>query len=266
MFVDLFEMPRTARAVAKRQERRRSRVRFPPVSIITKDEEDLGQTMKIRKIEPISLLDYPDEIASVIFVEGCNLHCPYCFNWRLLEPDTDYIGQSNLIESLEKHQLFIDAAVITGGEPTLQSDLSDALTQIKGLGLLTKVDTNGTNPDMIVRILSVVDYIAMDVKSDFSGYSICGADDEMFKDIQKSIKSIMESGKDYEFRCTAVYPFLNEKNIYNIGKMVEGAKLFIFQKARLENVLNPQFPMKAIENLKFYQDILSSYVQEVRIR
>ncbi len=222
--------------------------------------------MNIRKIEPITLLDYPDKIASIVFVEGCNLHCPYCYNWKLLTPDTDCIEQLELVETLKKHKLFIDAVVITGGEPTLQPDLTDALTQIKGLDLLTKVDTNGTNPNMIAQILPVVDYIAMDVKSDFSGYSICGADDEMFKDIQKSIKIIMESGKDYEFRCTAVYPFLNDYNVYNIGKMVEGAKLFIFQKARLENVLNPQFPMKAIENLKFYEDILNSYVQEVRIR
>jgi len=226
----------------------------------------LRQTMKIRKIEPITLLDYPDKVASVVFVEGCNLRCPYCFNWRLLEPGTDYIEQSDLFESLEKYKPFIDAVVITGGEPTLQPDLPQFLTRVKEMDLLAKTDTNGTNPDMITRILPVIDYIAMDVKSDSAGYSICGADYDMFKNIQKSIKIIMESGKDYEFRCTAIYPFLNDHNVYNIGRMVEGAKLFILQKARLESVLNPQFPMRAIENLKFYEDILNSYVQEVRIR
>jgi len=222
--------------------------------------------MKIRKIEPITLLDYPDKIASVIFVEGCNLHCPYCYNWTLLESSADCVKQSDIFESLDEYKLFIDAVAVTGGEPTLQPDLSQFFAKVKEMGLLAKTDTNGTNPDMITRILPVIDYIAMDVKSNFSGYSICGADYEMFKKIQKSIKIIMESGKDYEFRCTAVYPFLNDYNVYDIGRMVDGAKLFIFQKAILKDVLNPQFPMKAIESFKLYEDVLNSYVQEVRIR
>ena len=170
------------------------------------------------------------------------------------------------LEMLEQKKQFYGAVGFTGGEPTLDPDLPMMLHCIKRVdtSIKTKIDTNGTNPDIIGDIMWDIDYIAMDVKSDREGYKLLG--NPNFDNILRFIELLLMDEIDYEFRITAVYPFVNEINIVNIGSMIEGAKMVYIQKPRLDDVLDPMFPMSQTENLKYLADVLFSYVKEVFIR
>jgi pyruvate formate lyase activating enzyme len=163
---------------------------------------------------------------------------------------------------------FIDGVVITGGEPTIYPDLPILVDAIKKEGLKVKLDTNGTNPDMIKELLPKLDYIAMDVKSDPSGYVKLGFPIDNIGEIMKSILIIMSkySNVPYEFRITAVDPFLTKENYSTIGVMIMGAKKFFIQRARMANVLDPNFKQSAIEDLEWYRERFKCYADEVVIR
>jgi len=218
----------------------------------------------IRHIEDVSLVDYPEHVASVLFYENCNLRCPYCHNPELLSPGNGLYFM-DVLKKLKENRL-IDGVVFTGGEPLLTNGLAYDLAQIDALGLDIKLDTNGLLTSKLKNVFILLDYIAMDIKSDKWGYKHLGATDLDFTMVQASIKAIMDSGIDYEFRCTAVDPFLTERSTDSIGKLVEGAKLFYIQQPNLVHVLNPAFSMRPTENLIKIKDILSSYVNEVIIR
>ena len=225
--------------------------------------------MNIHHIEDVSLINYPDHVASVIYTKGCSLECPYCYNPNLVSTSNILsltIPHFVVMKRLAKNKTLINGVVITGGEPTIHPGLPYLLAEIDTMELDIKLDTNGTRPELLKKVMLLVDYVAMDVKSDERGYKWLGLEETHFTNILDSIKIIMESGKDYEFRCTAVEPFLTEETAWRIGEMVEGAKRFYIQKPRLESILDPTFPMCPTENLKSIEDVLLSYVAEVFIR
>jgi pyruvate formate lyase activating enzyme len=162
-----------------------------------------------------------------------------------------------------KENDLIDGVVVTGGEPLLHGGLPFDLAAIDNIGLDIKLDTNGTLPQELKNTLPLLDYIAMDVKSDKHGYKLLGGD---YDAVAESVKIVMDSGIDYEFRCTAVEPFLSEQTAWEIGEMVSGAKRFYIQKPRLEKVLYPLYPMEPTEDLDEIASVLESYVAEVFIR
>ena len=226
--------------------------------------------MKIVNITPISLIDFPGKIASVIFLEGCSLRCPYCFNYSILMPEKDriYITESEMFYELDENSRFIDGVVFTGGEPTINEDLPEILRELYADGYIIKLDTNGTRPDMTDRCFPYVDYIAMDVKSDKKGYLKLGASNLDVQNIVRSIKNLINGKRDYEFRITAIYPFVNDDNIDNIGKLITGAKKTFLQRGRLESVLDPSVEMRVHNDAKLeeYATILRKYVSNVEIR
>jgi len=226
--------------------------------------------MKIVNINPISLIDFPGKIASVIFLEGCSLRCPYCFNYSLLMPEENriYITEDEMFEALDENSRMIDGVVFTGGEPTINEDLPEILKELYGDGYIIKLDTNGTRPNMIDRCLPYVDYIAMDVKTDKNGYAAMGASNLDIQNIKKSIKKLIKGRCDYEFRITAIHPFINDDNVNNIGRMIMGAKKVFLQHGRLESVLDPSVEMSAYndDKLEEYARVLRKYVNSVEIR
>ena len=193
-----------------------------------------------------SLVDYPGKLSSVIFFSGCNFDCPYCHNPELARGRATCPGDlttENICGFLKQRQGFLDGVVVSGGEPTLQNDLADFCKKIKGFGFPVKLDTNGSRPKVLERLIDekLVDYIAMDLKTDpvlYKSYikSDCGPDP-----ILASIRILMASGIDYEFRTTCVKPIVTLEAIENISHLIQGARLYALQRFRNNDVLHPDF-------------------------
>jgi pyruvate formate lyase activating enzyme len=191
--------------------------------------------VKLRGFIETSFLDWDGKVSCVVFVPNCNYACPFCSNWLLVH-DPESLPEVNLkkIEAfIRERRDFLDGVVVTGGEPTIHPDLPDLLRRFKALGMLVKLDTNGTNPEMLSSLLSnhLVDYIAMDIKAPLNGRydEVCGVKVDLDK-IRESIKLIMTSGVDYEFRTTVTPNILNKPEIEEIAKTIAGAKKYALQQ------------------------------------
>ena len=197
-------------------------------------------------LQKSSLIDYPGKLSAVIFFSGCNFDCPYCHNPELARGCATCPGDlttANICGFLKQRQGFLDGVVFSGGEPTLQNDLADFCKRIKGFGFPVKLDTNGSRPKVLERLIDeqLVDYIAMDLKTDpvlYKSYikSDCGPDP-----ILASIRILMASGIDYEFRTTCVKPIVTLETIENMSHLIQGAKLYALQRFRNHDVLHPEF-------------------------
>ncbi len=192
--------------------------------------------MLIGGLEKLTLIDYPNELAAIIFTVGCNFKCPFCHNPELVNVENNqkghmYISESDLFDFLKKRLGKLDAVVITGGEPTVHNDLPRLIKKIKKMGYLVKLDTNGTNPDMLKAMIKdkLIDYIAMDLKSDFNHYTQTVATIVDLEKIKKSINIIMNSGVQYEFRTTIMPFFINEEILRNMGAIIRGARKWYLQ-------------------------------------
>jgi len=153
-----------------------------------------------------SLIDYPGKIATVLFVPGCNYNCFYCHNRKLIEEITDILDPNEIDAFLEKRQGLIDSIVISGGEPTLYDDLPELFRKIKSLGYLTKLDSNGSNPQMIKKLIEegFVDYFAIDYKAPSSQYSLyCGEECDPSK-VLETINILHSSQCPFEVRTTVI--------------------------------------------------------------
>ena len=190
--------------------------------------------MKIGGLQKFSLIDYPGKICAIIFTQGCNFRCGYCHNPELVKPENfeKSVPKEEVISFLKSRTEQLEAVVITGGEPLLQKDLIEFISIIKDLGFAVKLDTNGTSPEIIERLINgkLIDYIAMDIKAPLRKYEeVVNVKVDLDK-IKKSIKLIMSSGIDYEFRTTIVKSQLSIADILEISKLIKGAKLYILQK------------------------------------
>jgi pyruvate formate lyase activating enzyme len=193
-----------------------------------------------------SLIDYPGKISSVLFFSGCNFRCPYCHNPELAlnKPDkSQSIDHEQVYDFLEIQKGFLDGVVISGGEPTLSSELFSVCQKIREFGYPIKLDTNGTRPDIINRLIreNLINYIAMDIKTDPLYYSPLITKNFNPHNIFSSIRIIMQSNLDYEFRTTCVKPFINSEIIKKIAKFIKNANLYVLQEFRHNRVLNPEF-------------------------
>jgi pyruvate formate lyase activating enzyme len=190
--------------------------------------------MQIGGFQKFSLIDYPGQVASVIFTRGCNFRCPFCHNSELVEPSLfqERVSGEDVLDFLRKRQGYLDAVVITGGEPTLQTDLFDFMRTLKNMGYLVKLDTNGSNPHVIGQVIKnrLADYIAMDIKSSFDRYSEAAGTKVDTADIKKSISMIIHSGLQHEFRTTMVNPLVFPEDVREIKRLIAGAETYTIQK------------------------------------
>jgi len=202
--------------------------------------------MQIGGLAKNSLIDFPGKLSSVIFFSGCNFDCPYCHNPDLAagcSPQAGTINFDEICRFLEKRQDFLDGVVISGGEPTLQTDIADVCTQIKNLGFPLKLDTNGSRPEVLQHLIDegLVDYIAMDLKTDpylYTTYIKRNCDPDP---IFSSVRIIMDAGIDYEFRTTCVKPIVTRQTVERICQRIQGARLYVLQHFRKNEVLHPEF-------------------------
>ena len=207
--------------------------------------------MIIGGLEKLTLLDYPDHLAAIIFTQGCNFRCHFCYNPMLVLPreGTDVknkkekgfsqIPLEDLFLFLRERFGRLEGVVITGGEPTLHPDLPDFIRKIKEIGYLVKLDSNGTNPEMLARLLDekLIDYIAMDIKAPLDRYSeVVGVPVDCQK-IAESVNIIEKSGLPYEFRTTVVPGLLRREDFHGMGGLIKGAAKWYLQKFKSDTDL-----------------------------
>ncbi len=226
--------------------------------------------MLIGGFQKCSLIDYPGKISAIIFTLGCNFRCSYCHNPELVYPElfNKPIPEEEVFSFLDKRIGKLDAVTITGGEPTLQTDLLDYTLRIKKLGFLIKLDSNGSNPDILQDVLGskTIDYIAMDVKAPLEKYGeVTGSGIESEK-IKNSIELTMNSNTAYEFRVTVTKSELDEGDILKIGKLIEGAKLCVLQKYVAPGKNIPELETYSDGEFSKFQDIMGGFVKKCIIR
>ncbi len=200
--------------------------------------------MKIGTLQKFSLIDYPGKISAVIGTQGCNMRCFWCHNCYLIPHDYSHssqpIEEDDFFQFLNERVNFLDAVVISGGEPTLHADLSDFCAKIRALGFYVKLDTNGTNPEMLRELIDKnhLDYVAMDIKTYAEQYDKLGIEKIEMDDILESVNIILSADLPYEFRTTCVTPFVCRDNMADVVKMMSGAKLYYLQKCTEEKNTN----------------------------
>ena len=193
-----------------------------------------------------STIDYPGKLSCGIFLSGCNFACPYCHNPDLVKGCAGRSAEfnpGNIYRFIENRKGFLDGVVISGGEPTLQEDLFDLCRRIKNMGFPVKLDTNGSRPGVIKRLIveGLVDYIAMDLKTDPRWYATYIKANCNAAAILSSIEIIMESAIAYEFRTTCVKPIVTPTVIENISRLIKGARLYALQRFHKSRMLHPDF-------------------------
>lgn len=228
----------------------------------------------IRAVLKSSLIDWPGKICATVFTTKCNFRCGFCHNPELVFETAKEkpIPPADIIKFLESKKDWLDGICITGGEPTLHPGLAEFCKAVKDAGLGVKLDTNGTMPAILEKLINekLVDYIAMDIKSSPEKYSkVAGV--KVNKDaIKKSVKLIMDSGIDYEFRTTAVPGYFDEKDAEKVGKWLKGAKRYSLQQFNNQHkMLDEEF--SEIEpyltgKLERFRAIILKYIPECEIR
>jgi pyruvate formate lyase activating enzyme len=221
-----------------------------------------------------SLLDWPGQVCSVIFLPYCNLRCPYCHNHQLvLKPDTlETIPLDTILERLASLNNWIEGICITGGEPTIHRSLPVLLRQIREAGFKTKLDTNGTQPDMLQYVIAeqLVDYVAMDVKAPLEDeiYARCAGVYVPVSIIQESIRVIMTADIHCEFRCTVAPPLLSESEVYLLAETLKSMREGVHSEREdplsltLQN-FNPADPMEPdLKDTKPFNDAVFTRMKD----
>ncbi len=224
--------------------------------------------MKFSGLQKISLIDYPAKVASVLFTPGCNLRCGFCHNWRIVvDPKPPFLQEAQALEILESRKKYVDAVVVTGGEPTMHKELPKFLAKLKARGFMVKLDTNGFYPDVLEECLGSVDYVALDVKTCLEKYRLLGAKDTA--GLVRSVE-ILKTGKvPYEFRTTAVPELVTTEDVTCIGKIVKGAKTHAFQQFVPQDTLDKRFEMVkpyAPETINDFAKIIQQFTEKVVVR
>ena len=229
--------------------------------------------MKIYGLEKLSLVDYDGCVAATVFTGACNFRCPFCHNAALI---VDYSSlpeypMQDFFSYLNKRKGILEGICITGGEPTLHSDLPNFCEKIKSLGYKVKVDTNGTDPETVKTLFEngLADYFAMDIKNDREHYGeIIGIPDYDTKKVEETVSFFLTGKADYEFRTTLINEFHKHKNIEKIGEWIKGAKRYFLQKFKNgDNCLDAnglsEVPKETAEN---FIELLKKDVPSAKLR
>lgn len=225
--------------------------------------------MKIYGLEKLSLVDYEGCTSAVVFTGACNFRCPFCHNGGLVELSVEQLSEKDVLLYLTERSKMLDAVCISGGEPTLDADLIPFLNKVKNLGYKVKLDTNGTSPAVLQKVidLGLVDYVAMDVKNCLKKYEQTTGVRVDINKIKQSINILLLGKVDYEFRTTLVKEFHTEEDIMQMANEVAGARKLYLQKFNdsptcLKQGLNEVDKQTA----ERYVQILNKTIGQVKLR
>jgi pyruvate formate lyase activating enzyme len=231
--------------------------------------------MTIGGLQKTTLIDYPGKVACTVFLVGCNFRCPFCYAIDLVLPEriekTTKISEKEFFSFLSERKGLLEGVVICGGEPTLNANLVEFITEIKALGFLVKLDTNGSNPVMLRELIAggLIDYVAMDIKTCKEKYtSAVGVDVDISK-IQESIDMLKEGKVDYEFRTTVVPDFHSKEDIVALAKWIGPAKRYYLQNFMQANTIDPSFSNKKPYPKEWFIDVgekIKGYFESVDLR
>lgn len=228
--------------------------------------------MQINGFNKLTLLDYPGHLAATIFLGGCNMRCPFCHNASLVTKVTSQpvIPVEEVMATLQKRRGVLEGICITGGEPTIYPDLPELIADIKKLGFLIKLDTNGTNPSMLKALASekLIDYVAMDIKNSPEKYRLTSGIDYLdLAQVEESVAFLMSSPLPYEFRTTIVREYHTEEDMVSIGRWLKGADAYYLQSyIDSGDVIAPGLSSHSKETLMKFTAILAPYVKHVSLR
>jgi len=218
--------------------------------------------MLIGGLQKLTLIDYPGKIAATVFTVGCNFSCAFCHNPELVDPEKikkqPIISEKEFFEFLTNRKGMLEGVCITGGEPTLHKDLPEFIKKIKKLGFSIKLDTNGSNPEMLKKLIdnNLIDYLAMDIKGPL-------------QIPKKSVELIKNSGIDYEFRTTVVPILHTKEDIIQIAKEISPAKKFFLQQFRPGKNLDKKFEKEkpySKKELDEFCEVIKSYFDFCGVR
>lgn len=231
--------------------------------------------MRIGGFGRTSLLDWRGKVACVIYLTGCDFRCPYCHNKEIVvDPEkADDIDEERIFQFIQENSDFLDGVVISGGEPTIEPDLLKLIKKLRSLKMKIKLDTNGSNPDVLDDLIGAgyVDAVSMDVKSALTKekYSAVAGVDVDPELIRRSIHIIMDSGIEYEFRTTVSPIFVKPEDIESICKEIKGAKLYTLQQFRsnvcIDSRLEAMDPYKE-SVIRKMADAAKQYVKKVEVK
>ena len=227
--------------------------------------------MQFAGLQKMTLLDFPGLIACTVFLPSCNLRCPFCHNASLVLPERkkDVITQEDLLGFLTSRKGKLDGVCITGGEPTLYQELPEFLSKVKALGFQIKLDTNGTNPQMLRHIIEhdLCDYVATDIKNCPEKYALtCGGKD-VLEQVKESAKFLMDGTKEYEFRTTAMHPYHEQEDFAAIGRWLKGAKRYFIQNfVDSGDLLSSGMEPLTEDEMKACQMAVQQYIPNTQLR
>lgn len=223
----------------------------------------------------MTLLDYPQKVAAIIFTSGCNMRCPFCYNPNLVLPELISAGnpmpEDYVFEYLNRRRKYLDGAVISGGEPTIQADLAAFLAEIKKIDYSVKLDTNGLLPDVLKKLIEagLIDYLAMDIKAPLGRYlEICGqavAEEA----IKESVKIIRDSGLPHEFRSTLIKGFHQKEDLTKMVELIAGAQTYYLQNFSPQGELiekNYTGASFSVGEMAEFRDLASRFVENCVVR
>lgn len=237
--------------------------------------------MKIAGLQKLTLLDYPGRLAADLFLPGCNFRCPFCQNSSLVLPDSitqdkaSGISEEELFHFLRKRAGILDGICITGGEPTLHKELPELIRRIRALGYQIKLDTNGTNPDMLTALCNdgLLDFVSMDIKSGHRNYpKTAGLDGDcthLMKKVETSVGFLLAGSIDYEFRTTVVKGLHTSEDFEDISRWIEGCRAYWLQSFRdCDSILLPDHSFSAYteEEMHHFLRIVRKTIPQARLR
>ena len=236
--------------------------------------------MDIKGFIDVSFVDWDGKVSAVMFLPNCNFRCPFCHNLNLvLNPENiETIPFEQVKKQLEKQRGWIDGVCITGGEPTLHSNLSELCSRLKKMGFLVKLDTNGTNPAILKELMNkgLIDYVAMDIKAPLTAEKYSRASgvkaEELLQKVKESIEALLESNIDYEFRTTVVPTLHDLEDIRQICRSLVGCRKYVLQKFDVslgKETLNPEFmKLKPFtdEDMQKFLDAAQKLIPNTKLR
>ncbi len=220
--------------------------------------------MIIGGLQKLTLIDYPNKLAATVFLAGCNFRCFWCYSRELVLPEEikkqPKISEKDFFDFLKERKGLLEGCVLCGGEPTINKDLPEFCKKIKKLGYLVKLDTNGSNPQMIKKLIGkkLIDYVAMDVKLPKERYPEIFEEKVNIEDIEESIKILKEEKIDSEFRTTVVPTILEKEDIIKIAQWIGPAQRYYLQNFRAEKTIDPKF-----EKIKPYSQEYLLKIQKI---
>ncbi len=227
--------------------------------------------MNIHGLQKMTLLDFPGKVACTVFLGGCDMRCPFCHNWELVDGSAPVVmDDTELLGFLEGRKGLLDGVAFTGGEPLLRNDLEGLIRSIRDMGFAIKLDTNGNHPDRLKDLVGkgLIDYVAMDVKNSPERYGeTIGIEDFDTDKIDESIRFLLSDQVDYEFRTTVVKQFHDELSFQSIARWIAGAKRYFLQGfVDRESVRYSGLEGYSHEELEALKSLVEPFVKRAEVR